>query len=93
MNKKFIEDAKEKFPDLLLKEVTLESEVGKKKQEELIKEERLTGGIVVVARKGKVVHFGTYGKRDLENNLPVEKDTIFRIYSMTKAITSVAALM
>jgi CubicO group peptidase (beta-lactamase class C family) len=63
------------------------------KMEKLIKEERLTGGIVVVARKGKVVHFGTYGKRDLENNLPVEKDTIFRVYSMTKAITSVAALM
>ena len=63
------------------------------KMEELIKEERLAGGIVVVARKGKVVHFGTYGKRDRENNLPVKKDTIFRIYSMTKAITSVAALM
>ena len=63
------------------------------KMEELIKEDRLAGGIVVVARKGKVVHFGTYGKRDRENNLPVEKDTIFRIYSMTKAITSVAALM
>jgi len=63
------------------------------KMEELIKEGRLAGGIVVVARKGKVVHFGTYGKRDIENNLPVEKDTIFRIYSMTKAITSVAALM
>ena len=63
------------------------------KMEELIKEGRLAGGIVVVARKEKVVHFGTYGKRDLENNLPVEKDTIFRIYSMTKAITSVAALM
>ena len=63
------------------------------KMEALIKEDRLAGGIVVVARKGKVVHFGTYGKRDLENDLPVEKDTIFRIYSMTKAITSVAALM
>ena len=63
------------------------------KMEELINECRLAGGIVVVARKGKVVHFGTYGKRDLENDLPVEKDTIFRIYSMTKAITSVAALM
>jgi CubicO group peptidase (beta-lactamase class C family) len=63
------------------------------KMEELIKEGRLAGGIVVVARKGKVVHFGTYGKRDIENDLPVEKDTIFRIYSMTKAITSVAALM
>ena len=63
------------------------------KMKDLIKEDRLAGGIVVVARKGKVVHFGTYGKRDLENNLPVEKDTIFRIYSMTKAITSVAVLM
>ena len=63
------------------------------KMEELIKEGRLAGGIVVVARKGQVVHFGTYGKGDLENNLPVEKDTIFRIYSMTKAITSVAALI
>ncbi len=63
------------------------------KMKDLIKEDRLAGGIVVVARKGKVVHFGTYGKRDLENNSPVEKDTIFRIYSMTKAITSVAALM
>lgn len=63
------------------------------KIEELIQENRLAGGIVVVARKGKVAHFGTYGKRDLENDLPVEKDTIFRIYSMTKAITSVAVLM
>ena len=36
------------------------------KMEELIKEDRLAGGIVVVARKGKIVHFGTYGKRDLE---------------------------
>ena len=51
------------------------------KMEELIKEDRLAGGIVVIARKGKVAHFGTYGKRDLENNLPVEKDTIFRIFS------------
>jgi len=63
------------------------------KMEELIKQGRLAGGIVVVARKGKVAHFGTYGKRDLENDLPIERDTIFRIYSMTKSITSVAALM
>ena len=63
------------------------------KMEQLTKEGRLAGGIVVIARKGKVAHFGTYGKRDLENDLPVERDTIFRIYSMTKAITSVAALM
>ena len=64
-----------------------------KKMEALIKENRLTGGTVVIARKGKVAHFETYGLRNREEELPVEKDTIFRIYSMTKAITSVAALM
>ena len=63
------------------------------KMEELIKNERLTGGIVVIARKGKIAHFKPYGLRDREAKLPMEKDTIFRIYSMTKAITSVAALM
>lgn len=63
------------------------------KMNALIEENRLSGGTVVVARKGKVVHFGTYGLRDREAGLPVEKDTIFRIYSMTKAITSAAALM
>ena len=63
------------------------------KMKALIDENRLSGGTVVVARKGKVAHFGTYGLRDREAGLPVEKDTIFRIYSMTKAITSAAALM
>ena len=63
------------------------------KMEELIKEERLAGGIVVIARKGKIAHFKPYGLRDREAKLPMEKDTIFRIYSMTKAITSVAALI
>ena len=63
------------------------------KMEALIEDKRLTGGTVVIARKGKVAHFETYGLRNLEEELPVEKDTIFRIYSMTKAITSMAALM
>ena len=57
------------------------------KMEELIKRERLAGGIVVIARKGKIAHFKPYGLRDREAKLPMEKDTIFRIYSMTKAIT------
>ena len=63
------------------------------KMEALIEENRLTGGTVVIARNGKVAHFETYGLRNREDELPVKKDTIFRIYSMTKAITSVAALM
>jgi CubicO group peptidase (beta-lactamase class C family) len=54
---------------------------------------RLPGWLTVVARHGKVVHVGAYGMRDVEAGLPIEADTIFRIYSMSKPITSVAAMM
>ncbi|MYF94413.1 MAG: beta-lactamase family protein, partial [Holophagales bacterium] len=53
---------------------------------------QLAGVVTMVSRKGKVVHFDAYGKRDVENGLPVEKDTIFRIYSMTKPIVGVALM-
>ena len=58
-----------------------------------IKDKKIAGGIVLVARNGKLVFQETYGLRDVERQLPVERDTIFRIYSMSKAITSAAALM
>jgi CubicO group peptidase (beta-lactamase class C family) len=58
-----------------------------------IKDKKITGGIVLVARNGKLVFQETYGLRNLEGKLPVERDTIFRIYSMSKAITSAAALI
>ena len=58
-----------------------------------IKDKKIAGGIVLVARNGKVVFQETYGLRNLDGKLPVERDTIFRIYSMSKAITSAAALM
>jgi len=54
---------------------------------------RLPGWQVVVTRAGQVVYVSEYGSRDLESGLPVERDTLFRIYSMTKPITSVAAMM
>ena len=54
---------------------------------------RLAGWQVLLSRRGKVAHFGWNGLRDKESALPVERDTIYRIYSMTKPITSVAALM
>ena len=54
---------------------------------------RLTGWQVVVARHGRIAHSATYGLRDREAGLPVEPDTIWRIYSMTKPVTSVAAMM
>lgn len=53
---------------------------------------RLVGMSTLVARNGEVVHFSQQGLRDRENNLPMTDDTIFRIYSMTKPITAVAAL-
>ncbi len=54
---------------------------------------QLPGFLTVVARKGKIAHFETIGMRDVENKKPVEADTIFRIYSMSKPITSVAVMI
>jgi CubicO group peptidase (beta-lactamase class C family) len=57
-----------------------------------VEDGRLAGWQVVVARHGQVVHSSVHGRRDVEADLPVEQDTLWRIYSMTKPITSVAAL-
>src|SRR4051812_37038735 len=54
---------------------------------------KLPGWLVLVARGGEIAHLSTYGQRDMEAGLPVENDTLFRIYSMTKPVTSVAAMM
>ena len=54
---------------------------------------RLPGWLLAVTRAGRVVHVSTCGRRDVEASLPIELDTIFRIYSMTKPVTSVAAMM
>ncbi len=54
---------------------------------------QLPGFLTVVARRGKIVHFETIGRRDVEEDKPVEPNTIFRIYSMSKPITSVAVMM
>ena len=54
---------------------------------------QLPGFLVTVARHGRLAHVGKYGHRDVENGLPVEDDTRWRIYSMTKPVTSVAAMM
>jgi CubicO group peptidase (beta-lactamase class C family) len=59
----------------------------------LVDESKLAGITTLIARHGKVVHFDAYGKRDLETGKPVEKDTIFRIASMTKPIVGVAMMM
>ncbi len=54
---------------------------------------QLPGFLVTVARHGKLVHVGRGGLRDMDAGLPVDDDTRWRIFSMTKPITSVAAMM
>ncbi|MEU3452953.1 serine hydrolase domain-containing protein [Micromonospora sp. NPDC006766] len=54
---------------------------------------RLAGWQIVVTRRGEIAHSATYGLRDREAGTPVEADTLWRIYSMTKPITSVAAML
>ena len=51
------------------------------------------GGVTLVARNGRVVDWQAYGHRDLARHEPMRKDAIFRIYSMTKTVTSVAVMM
>ncbi|MYJ76176.1 MAG: beta-lactamase family protein [Gammaproteobacteria bacterium] len=52
----------------------------------------LAGVVTLVARHGKIAHFETFGKQDLESGVPMAKDTIFRIYSMTKPVAGVALM-
>jgi CubicO group peptidase (beta-lactamase class C family) len=58
-----------------------------------VDEGRLPGWLITVSRRGRLAHVSSYGSRDLEAGLPVETGTLWRIYSMTKPITSVAAMM
>ena len=53
----------------------------------------LAGAATLVWRNGEVVDTAAVGRRHLASGLPVERDTIFRIASMTKPVTTVAALM
>jgi CubicO group peptidase (beta-lactamase class C family) len=54
---------------------------------------RVPGAVALVARRGRLGFFESFGQRDAASGAPMAKDAIFRIYSMTKPITSVAAMM
>jgi CubicO group peptidase (beta-lactamase class C family) len=58
-----------------------------------IDQQLVAGTVTIVARNGKVVHFEAQGYSDAENKVPMRKDALFRIASMTKPITSVALMM
>ena len=61
--------------------------------QDLIDNKKIAGASVVVARKGSVVFSETFGMVDMKAQKAVQADTIFRFYSMTKPITSVAVMM
>ena len=54
---------------------------------------RVPGAVALVARRGRLGFFESFGHRDAASGAPMERNAIFRIYSMTKPITSVAAMM
>ena len=54
---------------------------------------RVPGAVALVVRHGKLAWFDCLGVRDPASGAPMQNDTIFRIYSMTKPIVSVAAMM
>ena len=58
-----------------------------------VKRGELAGIVILIARHGKIVHFSTIGSADVEKHKPMQRDTIFRLYSMTKPITSAALMM
>ena len=62
-------------------------------RERYIEAGRFPGTRLLVYRRGQLVHSSSQGFADLERNAPVKDDTIFRIYSMTKPITSIAFMM
>ena len=51
------------------------------------------GAVTLISRNGRIVDWRTHGHRDLAKKMPMNRDSIFRIYSMTKTVTSVAVLM
>lgn len=61
--------------------------------EQFVKDNQMPGIVTLVQRKGKVVQFGKYGMMDIEVGKPMQEDALFRLYSMTKPIVSVALMM
>src|SRR5260370_1328010 len=58
-----------------------------------IDDKRIGGAVTLVARRGHVVWFKSQGMADLEAGKPMRSDTMFRICSMTKPVTSLAVMM
>lgn len=60
--------------------------------EDCVRDNRLPGILTLIQRRGQVVHLGQFGMMDIAAGRPMQEDAIFRIYSMTKPIVSVALM-
>ena len=60
--------------------------------ETYVKDGKYVGTLTLVARKGKIAYLDSLGLMDRENKKPMQEDAIFRIYSMTKAVTSISIM-
>jgi CubicO group peptidase (beta-lactamase class C family) len=58
-----------------------------------VAEQRITGAVAAVSRRGKAVYFEAAGVQDLQTRAPMTARSLFRIYSMTRPVTSVAVMM
>jgi CubicO group peptidase (beta-lactamase class C family) len=62
-------------------------------KEQYVDTNKLAGALIAISRRGEIVHTGVVGLADRERHVPMREDTIFRLYSMTKPITSTAFMM
>jgi CubicO group peptidase (beta-lactamase class C family) len=60
---------------------------------QLVEQGKLSGVVSMVAKDGKIIHFEATGQQNIASGAPMRKDSIFRIYSMTKPITGVAMMI
>lgn len=58
-----------------------------------IEQKKLAGAITLIARRGEIAHWECFGHADMEADTPMQRDSLLRIYSMTKPVTAVALVM
>ncbi len=61
--------------------------------ESFVDQDQIAGAVVAIARRGRLVAWHAFGMRDVDEATPMQTDSIFRIYSMTKPVASVAAMI
>ncbi|MFN3582040.1 MAG: serine hydrolase domain-containing protein [Pseudomonas sp.] len=68
------------------------AQIGEHLQRHYIDPGKLPGALTLVARRGEIAYLQAQGLMDVERDKPVQRDTLFRIYSMTKPVTSIALM-